>query len=285
MGRVEAIAAAPDYSPQSAQDNSIGAKNGLPANNSEFLKYLLIDKSPLDKMFEVADAAIDIQIAMSEWLELRASPIYRGEGVPRGEGVVVIAGGFMTTKFNYQATAHAFKEMGYTPVVYIPKPGINILPVEQGEQEFMDFLNSFEGQVYLITHSKGGLQAYAAYATRREEFTSKVQHWAQVAAPNPKWVNFVVGTPYFGTQLIYGGDDFKFRKEILENVDIENIDGIPLTVIGNPRDPIFRGTMIGKPDQQFLVNSSHSGALYDPKNLALIAHRFAESVAILAEAA
>lgn len=285
MGRVETLATAPEYSPQPAQENGLEFKNGFPKNNLEFLRYLLIDKSPLDKMFEVAEAAIDIQIAMSEWLDLRSSPVYRGEGVPRGEGVVVIAGGFMTIKFNYQAPAHAFKEMGYTPYVYIPKPGINILPVEQGEEEFMDVLNSFEGQIYLITHSKGGLQAYAAYATRREEFISKVKHWVQVAAPKPEWVNFVVGTPYFGTQLIYGGDDFKFRREILENVDIENIDGIPVTAIGNPRDPIIRGTMIGKPDQQFLVNSSHSGALFDPKNISLIAQRFAESDAILAKAA
>ena len=272
-------------SQEDIDQEKISQRNGFPTNNQEFLRYLLFDKSPGEITAEMEMARLDTVRAGFEWMQLRFSSTFQGIGLPRGEGVVVIAGGFATTKLNYQDTAHVFEKLGYTPVVYIPKPGINFSPVEQNENEFMDLLNSFSEKVFLITHSKGGLQAYAAYATRRKEFSSRVKHWVQVAAPRPDWVNFVIGAPYLGTQFVFGGDDFKFADEILGNVDIENIDGVQVTAIGNPRDPIIRGKMIGKPDEQFLTDSSHSGALYYLKNLKLIAHRLAESASIQAKAA
>lgn len=260
------------------QEDPLPSKSNFPKDNAGFLKYLLIDKSPFDRFFETADAALDIQRALSEWLQLRASPMFRGEdeGAPRGKGVVVIAGGFGTTKINYYDSAKVFERLGYSPAIYIPKPGVNISPVERNENDFMDFLNQFDEKVYLIGHSKGGLQTYAAYATRRDEFVAKVKHWVLVCSPRPEWVNVVVGAPYLGAQIAYGGDDFRFASEILNNVDVENIDGTVVTAIGNPNDPIIRGKMVGKPDEQFLTDSSHSGALLYPPNLRFISRRFAE---------
>lgn len=274
------------YSPHvTSQEGEVQIKNGFPTNNREFLRYLLFDKSPGEIAAEMEMARLDTVRAGFEWIQLRFSPIFQGIGLPRGEGVVVIAGGFATTKFNYQDTAHVLEKVGYTPVIYIPKPGINVPPIEQNENEFMELLNSFSEKVFLITHSKGGLQAYAAYATRRKEFSNKVKHWVQVAAPRPDWVNFVIGAPYLGTQLIYGGDDFKFADEILGNVDIENIDGVQVTAIGNPLDPIIRGKMIGKPDEQFSSGSSHLGALHELNNIKLVVRRIAEASSIQAKAA
>jgi len=274
------------HSPQTvSQEGFLQIQNGFPKNNKECLKYLLFDKSPGEIAAEMEMARLDTVRAGFEWLQLRLSPTFQGIGLPRGEGVVVIAGGFASTKFNYQDTAHVLEKVGYTPVIYIPKPGINVSPVEQNENEFMELLNSFGEKVFLVTHSKGGLQAYAAYATRRKEFSSYVKHWVQVAAPRPDWVNFVIGAPYLGTQFVFGGDDFKFADEILGNVDIENIDGVQVTAIGNPHDPIIRGQMIGRPNEQFLTDSSHLGALYFPKNLEFIIHRLAESASIQAKAA
>lgn len=265
------------YSPQiTSQEGVHQERNGFPRNNLEFLRYLLIDKSPTDRIFELVEAALDVQKAAYEWWMLQNSPIFRGEGTPKGEGTVVIGSGFLTTKFNCLDTAHVFKMLGYEPVIYIPKPGINIPPVQHNESDFMDFLNAIPGQVYLVVHSKAALQAYAAYATRRDEFTAKVKHWAQVAGPRPDFVSSVIGTPYLGTQIVYGGDDFKFADEILSIVDLENIDGTIVTAIGNPNDPIIRGKMIGKPEDQFEVDSSHSGSLVNPKVLGIITKRFAE---------
>lgn len=264
------------YSPRVKQEDS-PIKNGFPKNNGEFIRYLLIGKGPLEILFESSQMATDIQRAMVEWLKLQSSRVFRGEGVPRGKGTVVIATGFGTTRLNYRDTARFFENIGYRPLIYVSEFPINLIPVEQTVNHFMDFIMSIEGKVKVIGHSKGGLLAYAAYATRRDEFIDKVEHVVFAGAPRPEWVNFAIGSPYFGTQIFFGGDDFKFAGKVMDNADTANIEGTKVTAISGHNDSVIQGKMMGKPDEQFEVSSSHLGMLVNSEVLRLIAYRFAES--------
>jgi len=277
LGRVEDLATAPEYSPLAIkQVDYFPSKNRFPKNNREFLRYSVEKIIRGVGAIESFQAINDSELAVIEWFQLRLSPVFQGIGVPRGEGKVVIATGFGTHPSWYDDTATVFERIGYDPIIYDAQAFLNVVPVEQLIDDFMDFLSKQNGRVKLFGHSKGGLLSFATYVTHHDEFTKKVEHVVFVGSPRPDWVNFAVGSPYFGTQIGFGGDDFKFAGEILDNADIENIDGTMVTSIGNPRDPIIRGQFIGKPSDIFLTDSSHLGMNRHMHTLNICARRFAE---------
>jgi len=277
LGRVEASATAPEYSPLAIrQEDRLQPENGFPKNNREFLRYSFEKIIKGVGAIESLQAVNDGELAAIEWFQLRLSPVFQGIGMPRGEGTVVIATGFGTHPSWYSDTAKFFERIGYKPKIYDAEAFLNVIPVEQLIYDFMNFLSKQNGRVKLFGHSKGGLLSFATYVTHHDEFTKKVEHVVFVGSPRPDWVNFAVGSPYFGAQIGFGGDDFKFAGEILDNSDIENIDGTMVTSIGNPRDPIIRGQFIGKPSDIFKIDSSHLGMNRHMHALSISARRFAE---------
>ncbi len=279
------IARPPEDSPQVTQEVASPAKNGFPKSNGEFLRYLFLGKSPAEVGIEIQMASLDYVMGEIERVQLRFSSIFRGYDTPKGHGKVVIATGFGTHPSWYLDTATFFSRLGYEAIIYDSNSHFNVRPVEQQVNDFMDFLLDQGEGLKIFAHSKGGLLSVATYATHRDEFTSVVRQAAIIAAPRPEWVNCAIGLPYYLTQWRFKGDDFRFAAEVLDNSDIENIDGVLVTAVGNPRDPIIRGRLVGRPDEQFTTDSSHSGMYTNVEVLSLVAHRFADPDAVVAKAA
>jgi len=259
-----------------SQESIVSVKNGFPTSNREFLRYLFVEKSPGEVVAELEMARLDVLRASMEWFQLRFNPIFEGIGVPRGQGKLVIATGFGTPRIAYRDTETFFGRIGYDTLIYDSGSLFNVRPVEHLVDDFMNFLQDQEGDILLFCHSKGGLLAFATYATHKDKFTRKVKHVCFVGSPRPDWVNVAIGSPYFGTQLFFGGDDFKFASEVLYSTDIENVDGTRVTSICNPRDLIIRGKMFGRPDEHRKVDSSHLGMHVNKYVLKTAAERFAE---------
>lgn len=281
----ENIGARSLLSPPTEQEVSVAPNRNFPDSNLSFLRYLLLEKTHIDRFFEGMDATLDTFKGFQEWQELRCSPMRFGEGVPKSEGTVVIAGGFLNSKLNFCDTKRFFEGIGKKVIIYIPGGIVNASPVEFSNPELMDLLESIDGKVDLIGYSKGGLETYDVYATNRAKITAKVNNWFLVCSPRPEWVSSVTGVPYLATQILTGGDDFRYSATILDQVDIENIDGVMVTAIGNPNDPIIRGKMAGQPEDQFEVDTSHSGAMVNIEVLTLIAERMSFLDSINLEAA
>ena len=111
-----------------------------------------------------------------EWLQLRSSPVYRGVGVPRGQGQpVVLVPGFMSTDSHLAEIEHWLRRIGHS----VHASGIGgradcpdaLLEKLQKSTETV-FDNSAQ-PVRMIGHSLGGTLARAV-AVRRPELVAQV---------------------------------------------------------------------------------------------------------------
>ena len=117
-----------------------------------------------------------------DWLALRASPVYYGFGVPRGDGApVIVIPGFLGSDAYLMEMYHWLRRIGYRP--YYSRIGRNAeCPELLTERLFstMDQASSETGQkLHLIGHSLGGLMARSA-AIRRPDQVAQV---ISLAAP------------------------------------------------------------------------------------------------------
>jgi triacylglycerol lipase len=102
-----------------------------------------------------------------DWLSLRMSAVYRGVGVPKGDGSgVVVVPGFMGSD-QYLGDMHAWlRRVGYTAVLSgigrnAECPDLLTLKLEDTIKKAQ---KSTEGKVHLIGHSLGGVLARSAAA-------------------------------------------------------------------------------------------------------------------------
>ncbi len=111
-----------------------------------------------------------------EWLALRASPVYRGIGVPHGEGsAVVLVPGFLGSD-RYLGDLYAWlRRIGYEP--HMSGIGRNIecpnVLTEQLRETIEHAQGQTGGRVHLVGHSLGGVLARAA-AARWPQFVASV---------------------------------------------------------------------------------------------------------------
>jgi pimeloyl-ACP methyl ester carboxylesterase len=112
-----------------------------------------------------------------DWLALRASPVYYGVGVPRGDGsAVVVVPGFLGTDLYLHELYWWLGRIGYRP--YLSRIGRNA--------ECLDLLltrllarieaaaDETDGPVHLVGHSLGGMLARSAAARRPERVASVI---------------------------------------------------------------------------------------------------------------
>jgi pimeloyl-ACP methyl ester carboxylesterase len=99
----------------------------------------------------------------AEWLALRRSPVYRGDGVPRGDGApVVLVQGFLT-KGTYLAEMRAWLErLGYQ--ARVANIGWNAGCIEVLGNALRDDIRRDSRPVHLVGHSLGGIIARAVAA-------------------------------------------------------------------------------------------------------------------------
>lgn len=111
-----------------------------------------------------------------EWLALRASPVYYGFGVPRGDGSAVIAvPGFMANDLYLQEMYYWLKRIGYKS--YMSRIGWNadcLNVLVNRLLETVDRAAKDTGRkIHLIGHSLGGILARSA-AVQRPEIVASV---------------------------------------------------------------------------------------------------------------
>ncbi len=117
-----------------------------------------------------------------DWLALRASPVYYGVGVPRGDGEpVILIPGFLGSDTYLMEMHNWLRRIGYTP--YYSRIGRNAeCPDVLRERLFatMDEAQLETGsKLRLIGHSLGGLLARSAAQERPEQVTQVIS----LAAP------------------------------------------------------------------------------------------------------
>jgi pimeloyl-ACP methyl ester carboxylesterase len=103
-------------------------------------------------------------LAPAEWLQLRLSPTYRGEGIPRGDGApVVLVHGFLTNGF-YLAPLRAWlRRMAYGAETAAIGWNTDCLDVLAGRlaRQVIATLDATGRAVHLVGHSLGGILARA----------------------------------------------------------------------------------------------------------------------------
>ena len=117
-----------------------------------------------------------------QWLRLKRSPVYRGEGVPRGDGSpVLLVQGFLTRRFYLEPLREWLERLGYRPRV--AHLGWNadcfdaLADAILADEEFAS--GRAHQRVHLVGHSLGGVLVRAV-AARAPHLVASV---ASLAAP------------------------------------------------------------------------------------------------------
>jgi triacylglycerol lipase len=111
-----------------------------------------------------------------DWMALRASPVYYGLGVPRGDGAaVIVVPGFLGTDHYLQELYYWLRRINYRP--YMSRIGWNAecfdLLTGRLSQTIKSAASETGGKAHLIGHSLGGVLARAA-AARHPELVQSV---------------------------------------------------------------------------------------------------------------
>jgi triacylglycerol lipase len=111
-----------------------------------------------------------------DWLSLRLSPVYKGIGVPRGDGEpVVLVPGFLTTDAYLVEMYFWLRRIGYTP--YVSGIGLNAGCMDSLSEQLEKTVEKAHEEtgkpVRLIGHSLGGFLARMV-ATRRPDIVSQL---------------------------------------------------------------------------------------------------------------
>jgi pimeloyl-ACP methyl ester carboxylesterase len=112
-----------------------------------------------------------------DWLSLRASPVYYGLGIPRGNGSAVISvPGFMGTDLYLQELHWWLRRIGYRS--YLSEIGRNAdcldLLVDRLLSTIQKAYKETGGMVHLIGHSLGGILALSATSLRPDAVASVI---------------------------------------------------------------------------------------------------------------
>lgn len=112
-----------------------------------------------------------------EWLSLRASWVYYGLGVPRGDGsAVVLIPGFLSNDYYLTELYLWLRRIGYKP--YMSKIGVNADCLDKLGRRLIETVERAEAKtgkpVHLIGHSLGGILARSVAAQREQSIRSVI---------------------------------------------------------------------------------------------------------------
>jgi triacylglycerol lipase len=222
-----------------------------------------------------------------EWMSLRASPVYYGLGVPRGDrSAVVTVPGFMGTDLYLQELNWWLRRIGYRP--YSSDIGRNAdcldLLVDQLLNTIEKAYSETGGSVHLIGHSLGGMLALSAASLRPDVVASVI----------------TLGSPFRGIRshpmVLEVAKVVRQRIKKARNnrekpacytgycdcdavaaLQTPCVHTIPHTAIYTRTDGIvdWRVCVNEDPDANFEVRGTHVGLVFNPAVYELIAVRLA----------
>ena len=120
--------------------------------------------------------------ALREYWSLRTDPVYRGQGVPRGDGkAVLVLPGMFGNDFYLQPLRSWLGRIGYKPTVstIAINAGCSRRLIERVEVGLARQLKNTEGQLAIIGHSRGGMLG-KAFASRLGE---RCTHFIALGSP------------------------------------------------------------------------------------------------------
>ncbi|GEM_PF-5581869 len=254
-------------------------------NFGEYFNYLLWE-SP-NVLQDGIDGGLDVFKAGVEAQELFFNPVYKDKDLPRGDGsCVLIIPGFWGNGISYYLPKVNLERLGWRAEVCPVKYGGHVEPTERMTGPLVEHARKMRDltgkKIHIIGHSKGGHVALAAAILRTEELAESVDQIVIVDSPIPDRVNYQVGVGYLAAQAIFRGNDFRLTSLADDEEGLGRIeDNFRLTVLRVVNPKIISGLHIGSAQNQFDVESSHSGALHKPLNFRFIHTRLARSVTLM----
>jgi pimeloyl-ACP methyl ester carboxylesterase len=223
-----------------------------------------------------------------EIVALRASPVYWGIGVPRGDGsAVVVLPGFLGTDLYLVEFRSWLRRIGYRP--YVSNIGWNAecpnLLIQRRLKEVMDTAFRESGRkIHLVGHSLGGMIARAA-ATQMPDRVASV---------------ITLGSPFMGLAahpsilraaelvreqiLERHGEDVlpdcytgACTCDFLESLAQDVPPPVMATAIYTKADGIVSWEVCksGRPEVDVEVNATHLGLAFNPNVYCIVARRLA----------
>jgi len=207
-------------------------------------------------------------LALREFSALLRDPIFRGRGVPQGDGrPVLLVPGFLAGDWTLRVLQNWLTRLGYTSYL----SGI-ILNVQHSERILADLrrkvaaIASESGsRVSLVGHSRGGLLA-KVLAQRRPQIVEQV---ITLGSPLADWTDLApvthhaVGIVRTANEFAYGR---RFNLEGRFTYDLKLPPAVPTTSIYTPDDDVVNFRSCLRPDIPAIpVWGSHNGLVVNPE--------------------
>jgi triacylglycerol lipase len=207
-------------------------------------------------------------LALREFSALLRDPVFRGRGVPQGDGrPVLLVPGFLAGDWTLRVLQNWLTRLGYTSYL----SGI-ILNVQHSERILADLrrkvaaIESESGlRVSLVGHSRGGLLA-KVLAQRRPQIVEQV---ITLGSPLADWTDLAavthhaVGIVRTANELAYGR---RFNLEGRFTYDLKLPPAVPTTSIYTPDDDVVNFRSCLRPDIPAIpVWGSHNGLVVNPE--------------------
>jgi triacylglycerol lipase len=207
-------------------------------------------------------------LALREFSALLRDPIFRGRGVPQGDGrPVLLVPGFLAGDWTLRVLQNWLTRLGYTSYL----SGI-ILNVQHSERILADLrrkvaaiASELGSRVSLVGHSRGGLLA-KVLAQRRPQIVEQV---ITLGSPLADWTDLApvthhaVGIVRTANELAYGR---RFNLEGRFTYDLKLPPAVPTTSIYTPDDDVVNFRSCLRPDIPAIpVWGSHNGLVVNPE--------------------
>jgi hypothetical protein len=224
-----------------------------------------------------------------EMLLLRATPVYYGLGVPRGNGAgVVIIPGFLASDIYVLEMYAWLKRIGYQP--YYSGIGLNadcpnLLIGRRLNETIGEARRKTPGKLHLIGHSLGGIIARSVAGSRPQDVASVITLGAPFrgTAMHPRvmdMVNLVRGQILRTHEEKVLPDCYTARCtcSFLDCLRKDMPDGVSETAVYTRTDGLvdWRYCLTGDAACDFEVTGTHLGLAFNPAVYRLVAHRLAD---------
>jgi len=207
-------------------------------------------------------------IAVREFSALVRDPVFRGRGVPKGDGrPVLLIPGFLAGDWTLRVLDNWLTRIGYR--TYLSGILLNVHHSERmlsGLRRKVGEIQKETGsRVSLVGHSRGGLLA-KVMSQRRPQAVEQVialgsplADWSDLAALTQRAVGFV----RTANELAYGR---RFNVEGRFNYDLKLPPAVPTTSIYTKADDVVNFRSCLRPDIPALpVWGSHNGLVVNPE--------------------